>query len=222
MGCDIRGRQFAAIGLLGLSLLTAVALADHVAASNDQAAATDAHAHPHMGDEVDVRRSVAQYAIPKVTLVRDDGKSVDLNAELDDGRPVALNFIYTSCTTICPLSSQVFEQFQDELGGEGGPVHLVSISIDPEQDTPARLRTYAAQFHAARGWDHYSGALAAIVAVQTAFNAYRGDKMSHTPLTLLRAGPGKPWIRLDGFARADDLMNERKAWLASPASLVAR
>jgi protein SCO1/2 len=222
MGSDIRGRRLAAISLVGFSLLAAVALADHGAPANDQAATADAHANHHMGDEADVRRSVAQYAIPKVTLVRDDGKAVDLSAELDDGRPVVLNFIYTSCTTICPLSSQVFEQFQGELGGDAGSVHLVSISIDPEQDTPSRLRAYAAQFHAMRGWDHYSGAMNSIVAVQTAFNAYRGDKMSHTPLTMLRAGPGKPWVRLDGFARADDLMNERKAWLAPPASLVAR
>jgi protein SCO1/2 len=45
--------------------------------------------------------------------------------------------------------------------------------------------------------------------------------MSHTPLTLLRAGPGKPWVRFDGFARADDLMAERKSWESS-ATLVAR
>jgi protein SCO1/2 len=173
-------------------------------------------------DEDAVRRTDANYVIPNVTLVRHDGESVKFPAELDDGRPVVLNFIYTSCTTICPLSSQVFEQFQDALGKHHAPIHLVSISIDPEQDTPARLRAYAAQFHAKRGWDYYSGPLAAIVAVQTAFNAYRGDKMQHSPLTLMRQGPGKPWVRLDGFARADDLMSERKAWESPPAALVAR
>jgi protein SCO1/2 len=63
--------------------------------------------------------------------------------------------------------------------------------------------------------------MASMVAVQTAFNAYRGDKMSHTPLTLMRPAPGRPWVRFDGFARADDLMAERKSWLAPPASLVS-
>jgi protein SCO1/2 len=141
---------------------------------------------------------------------------------LNDGRPVVLNFVYTSCTTICPMSSQVFEQFQDELGGAREAVHLVSISIDPEQDTPARLREYAGRFHALKGWDHYSGTLAASLAVQRAFNAYRGDKMSHIPLTLVRAAPGKPWVRFDGFARADDLLAERKTWEPAPQALVAR
>ena len=169
----------------------------------------------------DVSRSVAEYRIPDVMLVRDDGRRVDLAAELDDGRPVVVNFVYTSCSTICPMSSQVFEQFQDELGVARESVHLVSISIDPEQDTPARLRTYAEQFHAGKSWNHYSGSVSSSVTVQKAFNAYRGDKMSHIPLTLVRAAPGKPWIRLDGFARADDLLAERAQW-AAPAALVAR
>jgi protein SCO1/2 len=184
-------------------------------------AAPRALVHHETSDAADVQRSEVHYAIPAVKLVRDDGKVVQLSDELNDGRPVVLNFIYTSCTTICPLSSQIFERFQDELG-KGERVHLMSISIDPEQDTPARLRAYAAQFHAKSGWNHYTGSLAAVTAVQSAFNAYHGDKMSHTPLTLMRAAPGKSWVRFDGFARAADLMAERKTWLASPASLVAR
>jgi protein SCO1/2 len=182
---------------------------------------SSAAAHQPSSDAGDVRRSEARYVIPAVTLVRDDGSQVDLRAELNDGRPVVLNFIYTSCTTICPLSSQIFGQLQKELGRDAR-VHMMSISIDPEQDTPARLRAYAAQFHAMPGWDHYSGKLASVIAVQTAFNAYRGDKMGHTPLTLMRAAPDKPWVRFDGFARADDLLAESKSWSASPASLVAR
>jgi protein SCO1/2 len=222
------GQYWKAATALGILLSAAGWLAENAAAASDapaapsgMAAADDMHAHHHPGNDADVRRSEARYVIPSVTLVRDDGKSVALPAELDDGRPVVLNFIYTSCTTICPLSSQIFQQFQEDLGSGAESVHLVSISIDPEQDTPARLRAYAAQYHAARGWDHYSGTTAAIIAVQKAFNAYRGDKMSHTPLTLMRAAPGKPWLRFDGFARADDLLAERKSW-ESAVSLVAR
>jgi protein SCO1 len=214
----IGGRYLLSAGLISASLLTAT-WADDKAVSDP---VTAAHDHLQTSSDADVRRTVTQFVIPDVTLLRDDGKVVNLPAELDDGRPLVVNFIYTSCTTICPMNSQVFEQFQGDLGGERKSVHLVSISIDPEQDTPAHLRKYAAQFHAQRGWDHYTGQLTDIVAVQRAFGAYRGDKMSHTPLTLMRSSPGKPWVRFDGFARADDLMAERKQWDASPASLVAR
>jgi protein SCO1/2 len=181
----------------------------------------DPHAHHHMDMSRALQRSESAFVIPAVDLVRDDGKTVSLPAELDDGRPVVLNFIYTSCTTICPLSSQVFAQFQRGLGAKHEPVHLVSISIDPEQDTPKRLREYAEQFHAERGWDHYTGTVAASIAVQRAFAAYRGDKMSHTPFTLLRAAPGKPWVRLDGFATGADLLAERKLWLDAPGLALA-
>ena len=208
--------------IAGASLLAAAALANGGAPAGGNAAVeADPHAHHHMG-MMPVQRSEAQYTAPEVTLVRDDGRTVSLPDELNDGRPVLMNFIYTSCTTICPLTSQVFGQFQKRLGNAHDSVHLISISIDPEQDTPARLRVYARQFGAARGWDHYTGTVAASIAVQRAFGAYRGDKMSHAPLTLLRASPGKPWIRMDGFASADDLVAERSRWTAEPAALVAR
>ena len=221
MSLVIGGRSAISAGLIGLSILAGAAVADSGTTTRTSETVSTVAQQAETGS-AHVNRSEARYVIPAVTLLRDDGKSVNLPAELDDGRPVVLNFIYTSCTTICPMNSQVFEQLQDDLGSGNERVHLLSISIDPEQDTPARLRAYAAQFHAKRGWDHYSGALASILAVQRAFNAYRGDKMSHTPLTLLRAAPGKPWVRFDGFARADDLMAERKSWESSPASLVAR
>jgi protein SCO1/2 len=189
-------------------------------ASSDASAAAAAHEHHAPDASRALQRSEGTYVAPAVNLVRDDGKTVSLQAELDDGRPVVLNFIYTSCTTICPLSSQVFSQFQQGLGADHQSVHLVSISIDPEQDTPARLHAYAQQFHAEKGWDHYSGTVAASNTIQRAFVAYRGDKMSHTPLTLMRVAPGKPWVRFDGFATAADLLAERKLWLE--AAVAAR
>jgi protein SCO1/2 len=225
MRCKPSGnRRFrVASGVAGASLCAAFTLASAGAAVQDNApAASDPHANHRMGMTSSAQRSQADYVVPDVKLVRDDGKSVLLRTELDDGRPVILNFVYTSCTTICPLSSQVFEQFQERLGAKHEPVHLVSISIDPEQDTPARLRAYAKQFHAARGWNHYTGTVADTSAVQRAFNAFRGDKMSHSPLTLLRAAPGKPWIRMDGFASADDLLAERLLWSGDTAAVAAR
>jgi protein SCO1/2 len=195
--------------------IASAAMADTPGSMNPHAAG-DPQAHHPTPTNRDLQRLEAAYVIPAVELVRDDGKTVSLPAELDDGRPVVLSFIYTSCSTICPLSSQVFAQFQRALGAKHESVHLVSISTDPEQDSPARLHAYAQQFHAERGWDHYTGTMAASIAVQRAFGAYHGDKMSHAPLTLMRAAPGKPWVRLDGFATGQDLLVERRLWPDSP------
>jgi protein SCO1/2 len=189
---------------LGLALCT------FLAAAPGRAEEADPHAHHHMmmaaAADSGVQRSEATYEIPDLKLVRESGKGVTLRAEIDDGRPVYVNFIFTTCTTICPLSSQVFSQLQQKLGDDRSKVHLVSISIDPEMDTPERLRAYAARFHAGKGWSHYTGSYEASIAAQRAFNAYRGDKMNHAPLTLYRAAPGKPWVRLDGFATPDQLL----------------
>src|SRR5262249_43086904 len=141
----------------------------------------DAHAHHHHAMP-ETTRSVANYVVPDVKLVRDDGANVELSRELNDGRPVVLNFIYTTCTSVCPLTSQTFADLQLKLGTARGRVHLVSISIDPEQDTPARLHEYAHKFDAGPQWQHYTGTVAASIAAQRAFNAYRGGKMNHAPV----------------------------------------
>ncbi len=163
-----------------------------------------------------VSRSTVSYQAPQVTLVRADGRRVSLPQELDDGRPVLLNFIFTTCSSICPLASRTFEEFQRKLGVEAGHVHLMSISIDPEQDTPGRLREYARRFHAGPGWQYYTGTLAASVAAQRAFDVYRGEKMSHTAVTLLRAAPGRAWLRIEGFVTPDELVDDYRKLLASP------
>jgi protein SCO1 len=163
-----------------------------------------------------VLRSTVSYETPAVTLVREDGKSVSLPRELDDGRPVLLNFIFTTCSSVCPLASRTLEEFQRKLGRGASRVHLMSISTDPEQDTPARLTEYARKFHAGPEWQYYTGTVAASIAAQKAFDVYRGEKMSHTPVMLLRSAPGRPWLRIEGFVTPDELLDDYKKLLAAP------
>jgi protein SCO1/2 len=85
---------------------------------------------------------------------------------------------------------------------------MVSISIDPEQDTPAVLKAYADKYGAGPQWNMLTGSLSDSISVQRAFNVYRSDKMDHLPTTFLRARPGQPWVRLDGFASAADILHE--------------
>lgn len=162
------------------------------------------------GHELEERTvsSTVQYTVPAVQMTRDDGKIVSLPDEIDDGRPVVLNFVFTSCGSICPVMSAVLSQFDRKLGADREHVHLVSISIDPEEDTPARLRDYAKKFHAGPEWQHYTGTVAASLASQRAFKVWRGDKMSHGPTTFVRAAPGEPWLRIDGFVTPDELLQQ--------------
>lgn len=166
------------------------------------------HEHHHAPAAPGYDRSVADYRLPPTVLVRSDGSKAKLPEAFDDGKPVVLNFIYTTCTAICPILSQSFAEFQRQLGAERDDVHMVSITIDPEQDTPRRLADYAKRFDAGRQWAFYTGTAAASLSVQRAFQANFGDKMHHRPVTFMRAAPGQKWIRLDGFASPEQLLAE--------------
>ncbi len=169
------------------------------------APATDPHAAHKLsaGQE----RTDHHYALPAVKVTRNDGKRMTLADAIDDGRPVMLNFIYTSCNAICPVTSQVFVEVRERLGAERDKINMVSISIDPEQDTPRRLTAYAKRFGSAGTWAHYTSSSADAIEIQSAFGAWRGDKMNHQPTTYMRGAPGKPWVRLDGFFSPEDLVS---------------
>jgi len=174
-------------------------------------AADAADPHTHHGHNVapEAARTSAAYTVPDVELVRDDGKTVLLSQELNDGRPVVLSFIFTSCTTVCPMISAALAQLQRKLGPARDQVHLMSISIDPEFDTPARLREYASKLGAGPEWQHYSGTLAASQAAQRAFR--RLPRRTDEPRAG-HAGAHRPW-RGVGCAstaspRADQLLAE--------------
>jgi protein SCO1/2 len=164
------------------------------------------HAMPSPSDGY--TRWRASYLIPDVSLVDRNGATQSLGNVLDDARPVMLNFIFTTCGAICPIMSATFAKVQAALGSEGNGLHMVSISIDPEYDTPEVLKAYAKRFGAGDRWQMLTGSLDDSIRVQRAFDVYRGNKMNHVPLTFLHAKPGQSWLRLEGFASAADLLHE--------------
>lgn len=175
------------------ALLLATLLAAGPVAAAD--ATPPCHAHPKAGTtETPAARSA--YAAPEVTLVDQRGRAVKLKELLDSGRPVVLDFIFTSCRSICPVLSASFVSLQREVG-DG--VDYISISIDPEYDTPAVLAAYAERFRVGPRWSLLTGKAADVVAVQKAFAAFSGGKESHRPLTFVRAAGSREWTRYEGF-----------------------
>jgi protein SCO1/2 len=169
----------------------------------------DPHAHHrHMMESTNYSRSEHDYQLPDVKLVNMAAGKTSLLDEVNVGKPVMVNFIFTTCTTICPVMSATFAQVQSELGAGSDALRMVSFSIDPEQDTPERLREYAGRFNAGPQWQFLTGSLENSVAVQKAFDVYRGNKMNHEPTTLMKAAGSDTWVRIDGLARASDIVAE--------------
>ncbi|MBE0598912.1 MAG: SCO family protein [Desulfuromonadales bacterium] len=154
------------------------------------------------------QRSVHKYTVPEATLVNQEGRKVLLTELLAADKPVMVDFIYGTCTTICPVLSAGYSNLQRRLGPAAQQVQLVSITIDPEYDTPEVMTEYLQRYNRQPGWDFLTGSRADIDRVMRAFNAYVPNKMSHYPLTLLR-GPGEErWVRIYGLLGTADLMSE--------------
>jgi protein SCO1/2 len=215
------------LGILLIGFTSWLAIA--VSASADDMAMPPGHDHsahesapgdpdPHAAHRAALQKSrysvtTENYSVPDVKLIDQTGATTALRPLLESDQPVVLNFIFTTCTTICPVMTATFAQMRRELGDSASQVKLVSISIDPEYDRPEVLEEYAERFHAGPGWTFLTGDGADISQVLLSFDTYAGSKMNHQPVTLLKSPNDPSWIRIDGLASGDDLAHEVTARL---------
>lgn len=204
----LRTRATAGLALLALAALVATCMASPALAHESKDPVV-----PWPGSNV-YQRSLRAYAAPDVVLTDSEARPVRLRELLATSDPVMLNFVFTTCSTICPIMVRVFADLPARLGPTGKNLRYVSISIDPEHDTPAQMRAYAKNVGAGERWRFLTGRVQDVKAVQIAFGGYRGDKMNHEPLTLIRHAPDKPWVRIEGFANPDELAREYRKGLA--------
>jgi len=128
-------------------------------------------------------------AAPDFALISQDGAKVTL--ESLRGKVVAVTFIYTWCPDVCPMLTDKMARVQDELGSDfGSKVAFVSITIDPERDTPEVLKEYAEAFDAnLAGWSFLTGEPAAVLEVARRYGVVvapaADGQVDHTLLTTL-------------------------------------
>lgn len=195
-------RGFRKAGFVLLVAISGCVLASNNAGMSHDPA--DHSAHMAMMQNKHVRVSESHYEVPDVNLLNRKNQSVDLKELLQSDKPVLLNFIFTSCKTICPVISNSVVQLQHALDEED-PLVYVSVSIDPQYDRPARLMQYAEKFHAGDNWQFLTGTDEAILKVTQAFAAYNGSKMNHKPLTLFKLPKSNAWLRVEGLASGHEL-----------------
>jgi protein SCO1 len=159
-----------------------------------------------------------QLEIPDVPVIDQDGKARRFYTDLVKDRVVAMNFIFTTCTTICPPMGAGFAQLQKLLGDRAGrDVHLISVSVDPTTDTPERLKAWAQKFGAGPGWTLVTGERAEVTRLLKALGNFTPDVGDHSPLVLLGNDARHLWTRAYGLAppvRLAELIDG----MASPAA----
>lgn len=153
-------------------------------------------------------RTLEKYEVPDVTLINQDGAKVKLKELLLSDKPVLVDFVYTTCTTICPILSANFTNFQRQLAAKAGSFQLVSISIDPENDTPKAMKAYLQRYYAKPGWDFLTGSRDDIDRVLVALEAKTQSKMDHLPLILIKSPAEDRWLRIYGLIGTTELITE--------------
>jgi cytochrome oxidase Cu insertion factor (SCO1/SenC/PrrC family) len=128
----------------------------------------------------------ARLRIPDARVLDQDGKRLNFYTDLVKGKTVAINFIFTTCTTICPPMTATFRRVQQQLGERiGRDVRLISVSVDPVTDTPERLAAFAAKFKADAGWTFVTGDKPEIDKLLGALGASVSDKTDHSPTIII-------------------------------------
>ena len=145
--------------------------------------------------------------IPDVPVLDQHGNKLHFYSDLIKGKTVAINFIFTNCTTICPPLAATFQRLQKEMGERvGKDVHLISISVDPVTDTPERLKAWGAKFKAGPGWTFVTGEKEEMDKLLNALGAAVSKREDHTP-SLIIGNDGKGvWTRTYGLAKIPQIM----------------
>lgn len=97
-------------------------------------------------------------SIPDVEVLDQDGRKQKFYSDLVKGKVVVINFMFTTCTKICPMTGANFSKLQTRLGERlGQDVFLISVTTDPETDSPEKLKAWGEKFNAKAGWTLVTG-----------------------------------------------------------------
>jgi protein SCO1 len=182
--------------LLGLTVTAAGAQVSH----------DDHRAHAATPSAPADQPVVGSLSIPEVSLLNQEGQEVRFYSDLVKGKVVAINFVFTTCTTICPPMGANFAGLQRLLRNRGGrEVHLISVSVDPAVDTPARLKNWASRFGAGPGWTLVTGPKLDVDGLLKALKVFTPDKNDHSPTVLVGDEARGVWTRIWGLARPAEM-----------------
>ena len=170
----------------------------------------DPHAHHKaMAEKKTVEAESTRVELHDRQLLDQDGKKVKFVSDIIGDNIVVIDFMYTSCTAICPVISAIFTQVQGKLGDEMGQgVSLVSMTVDPIRDTPKRLKAFSKKHGAKEGWVWLTGKKRVVDEVLDGLGAYTTNFEDHPAMVLVGDGRTGEWSRFFGFPNPDRIVKE--------------
>jgi len=150
-----------------------------------------------------------QIAIPDLVVLDQDGKERRFYSDLIKDRVVVLSFFFTSCVSVCPAMNLALAKLQTNLAGRiGKDVFIVTVTKDPETDTPPRLRAWGSAFHVKPGWTMVTGRTDVIGKIVRDFTGDRLGKDSHNTIFLIGSDKTGSWIDVSGYSTPEDLRRQ--------------
>jgi protein SCO1/2 len=144
--------------------------------------------------------------LPNTPVVSQDNKSLLFYDDVLKGKIVVLSFIYTSCRDICPVVTARLSQLEEKLGDAvGRDVFFVSVSIDPVNDTPEKLKEYANAFSAGPSWLFLTGKPADMEVIRYKLGERREKISQHRNEILLYNDATGDWERASVFGDINTL-----------------
>jgi len=203
--------------LVTATLLATLLLAGKLPAEGSEAQPSrdgDPHAGHRATESQPQSASAADVTLFDVELVTQAGERAKFSSQIIGDRVVAINIVYTSCTTVCPVTTAIFAQVQQRLGERlDRDVLLLSISVDPTRDSPERLAAYARKHRARPGWVWLTGEKNNVDQVLTGLGAYTPNFEDHPSMVIVGDPQTNRWSRFFGFpspsaivARLDELV----------------
>jgi protein SCO1/2 len=173
----------------------------------------DPHAHHQqmMLKEMELESDAnsTDVSIPDVNLLTQHGDSVNLRADVVGDKIVVIDFVYTTCTTVCPVLSAILGQVQGHLSDRlGQEVVLVSLTVDPLRDTPARLKSYSEKHRAGDGWLWLTGNKQSVDEVLQKLGVYTPNFEDHPSTILVGDAASGEWSRFIGFPGAGQIVDK--------------
>lgn len=152
-------------------------------------------------------RSPAEKYFSDVELINQDGQKMRFYSDVLKDKVVVINAFFTTCTGVCPPINRNLEKVQEALGDRlGKNTFLISISVDPETDTPSRLKEYSRRFHARPGWIFLTGKKENVDWALYKLGQYVESKDGHTTIIIIGNEAKGLWKKAFGLANPDELM----------------
>jgi protein SCO1 len=160
--------------------------------------------------------SSAAVKLTDIVLTDQDERQLRLLSDVVADKVVVVSFVYTTCTTVCPVVSHLLSQVQQKLGGLlDSQVRLVSLTVDPLRDTPRRLKAYSGQHGAGPGWLWLTGTAANVTEALKGFGTYSANFENHPAVIMVGDGRSGQWSRIYGFEDPETLVRKTHEYLVA-------